>query len=42
MKIHNFLTNTQKNYDPNPSQDPFVFMFFNFLLAIHTFLKPAK
>ncbi|HFK1721603.1 hypothetical protein P4388_16935 [Bacillus thuringiensis] len=42
MKIHDFLTKSQETYDSDPSQDPFVFTFFNFVLAIYTFLKPAK
>ncbi|EJR57880.1 hypothetical protein IIO_04606 [Bacillus cereus VD115] len=42
MKTHDFLTKMQNSYEPNPSQDPFVFMFFSFLLAIFTFFKPAK
>lgn len=42
MKTHEFLTEIQKSYDPGPSQDAQVFIFFSFLLAIYTFLKPAK
>ncbi len=42
MKIHEFLTKSQEAYDSESSHDPFVFTFFNFFLAIYTFLKPAK
>ncbi|CAM3963825.1 hypothetical protein [Bacillus paramycoides] len=42
MKTHDFLTKVQNSYEPNPSQDAQVFILFSFLLAIYTFLKPAK
>lgn len=42
MKTHEFLTEIRKSYDPNPSQDALGFILFGFLLAIYTFLKPAK
>lgn len=42
MKTHEFLTKTQETYNPNQSQDPFIFIFFSFLLAIYTYLKPTK
>jgi hypothetical protein len=42
METHDFLTKVQDSYAPNQSQDPFIFMFFGFLLAIYTYLKPTK
>ncbi|MEI4622731.1 hypothetical protein [Bacillus cereus] len=42
MKTHEFFTKIQKSYDPNPSQDALTFTLFGFLLALYTFLKPAK
>lgn len=42
MKTHDFLTEIQKGSEPSPYQDPIVFSFVCFFLAIYTFFKPTK